>query len=78
MSNNHLLTNGHTTRIMLVRHGETAWNREERFRGRADVSLNETGLAQAQAPCAISIFEMNGREITLVSLNDTGHLFPGR
>jgi probable phosphoglycerate mutase len=37
------------TRIILVRHGETEWNRVERFRGRADVPLNETGLAQAEA-----------------------------
>jgi broad specificity phosphatase PhoE len=33
-------------RIILVRHGQTEWNRIERFRGRADVPLNETGLAQ--------------------------------
>ena len=37
------------TRIILVRHGETEWNRVERFRGRADIPLNETGLAQAKA-----------------------------
>jgi len=37
------------TRIILVRHGQTEWNRVERFRGRADVPLNSTGLAQAQA-----------------------------
>jgi broad specificity phosphatase PhoE len=36
------------TTIMLIRHGETAWNKEEIFRGRADVELNETGLRQAQ------------------------------
>jgi broad specificity phosphatase PhoE len=35
------------TRFILVRHGQTAWNREERFSGRSDVPLNETGLAQA-------------------------------
>jgi broad specificity phosphatase PhoE len=37
------------TMIILVRHGQTEWNRVERFRGRADVPLNETGLAQAEA-----------------------------
>ena len=38
-----------STSIILVRHGQTEWNRIERFRGRADVPLNETGLAQAEA-----------------------------
>ncbi len=37
------------TLIILVRHGQTEWNRVERFRGRADVSLNEAGLSQAEA-----------------------------
>jgi broad specificity phosphatase PhoE len=37
------------TCIILVRHGQTEWNRVERFRGHADVPLNETGLAQAEA-----------------------------
>ncbi len=37
------------TRIILVRHGETEWNRVERFRGRADVPLNQTGMGQAEA-----------------------------
>ncbi len=37
------------TTLVLVRHGETEWNRVERFRGRADVPLNETGRAQAAA-----------------------------
>ncbi len=37
------------TRIFLVRHGTTEWNREEVFRGRADCGLNDTGRAEAQA-----------------------------
>jgi broad specificity phosphatase PhoE len=37
------------TRIVLVRHGQTAWNRERRFRGQADVELDEFGLRQAEA-----------------------------
>lgn len=38
-----------TTTVVLVRHGQTEWNRVERFRGRADVPLNATGEAQAEA-----------------------------
>jgi len=37
------------TKIILIRHGQTAWNKEEIFRGRADVPLDEVGLRQAQA-----------------------------
>ncbi|MCS6906815.1 MAG: histidine phosphatase family protein [Anaerolineales bacterium] len=37
------------TRFILVRHGQTEWNRVERFRGQADVPLNEVGLKQAEA-----------------------------
>jgi broad specificity phosphatase PhoE len=37
------------TRVTLVRHGRTEWNRVERFRGRADLPLDETGMAQARA-----------------------------
>jgi broad specificity phosphatase PhoE len=32
----------------MVRHGETEWNRENRFQGHADPPLNEAGRAQAR------------------------------
>jgi broad specificity phosphatase PhoE len=38
-----------TTRIVLIRHGQTAWNREARFRGQSDVPLESFGLRQAEA-----------------------------
>ncbi len=37
------------TRIIIARHGETDWNVGEVFRGRLNVELNKTGLAQAEA-----------------------------
>ena len=37
------------TTLVLVRHGETDWNRDNRFQGHADPPLNETGRAQARA-----------------------------
>ncbi len=36
------------TRILLIRHGETAWNLSKVFRGTYDVPLNDTGRKQAQ------------------------------
>lgn len=40
------------TTIVLVRHGQTEWNRVERFRGRFDVPLNATGQKQAEQTAA--------------------------
>jgi broad specificity phosphatase PhoE len=36
------------TSVYLIRHGETAWNKEEIFRGRTDISLNEIGFREAE------------------------------
>jgi broad specificity phosphatase PhoE len=38
-----------SSRFILVRHGETEWNREDRMRGWLDVPLNERGRLQAAA-----------------------------
>ena len=36
------------TRIIAVRHGETAWNVDARIQGQLDIQLNDTGRWQAQ------------------------------
>jgi broad specificity phosphatase PhoE len=35
------------TRLYLVRHGETGWNRERRLQGTLDIPLNDVGIVQA-------------------------------
>ena len=35
-------------RIVLVRHGESQWNKENRFTGWTDVDLSEKGVQEAQ------------------------------
>ncbi len=37
------------TRVILIRHGQTAWNKEERVRGQVEVPLDAMGMAQAEA-----------------------------
>jgi len=37
------------TRVILIRHAETPWNRERRMQGHIDTLLSEAGRAQAAA-----------------------------
>ncbi|MGE0801478.1 MAG: histidine phosphatase family protein [Lautropia sp.] len=40
------------TVLLLIRHGETAWNHERRIQGQMDIALNAVGRAQAAAVAA--------------------------
>jgi len=40
-------------KLVLIRHGESTWNLENRFTGWTDVELTETGVAQARAAGAL-------------------------
>ena len=42
------MSHGEATRLIAVRHGETAWNVEARLQGQLDVPLNERGHEQAR------------------------------
>ena len=42
-------TRSSATRILLIRHGETDWNRVHRFQGRSDLPLNQRGRDEANA-----------------------------
>ncbi len=37
------------TRLFLIRHGQTAWNKKKRYQGQTNISLTQEGRKQAQA-----------------------------
>lgn len=49
VTQNTLRKQGMKKTFYIFRHGETDWNLERRNQGWSDISLNQTGLAQAQA-----------------------------
>lgn len=41
-----------TTTLCMIRHGETAWNAQQRIQGQLDIPLSALGVAQARAAAA--------------------------
>ncbi|HVX18281.1 MAG TPA: histidine phosphatase family protein [Acidimicrobiales bacterium] len=41
-----------TTRVLLIRHGQSEWNADGRWQGQADIELSDLGRAQAAAAAA--------------------------
>ncbi len=54
------------TELLLVRHGETDWNRDQRWQGHADPPLNELGRAQATALAEV----LAGEEVEAIYASD--------
>ncbi|MDQ1832863.1 histidine phosphatase family protein [Massilia scottii] len=54
------------TTIILIRHGETAWNAERRLQGHIDIALNDEGLRQAGALAEA----LEGEHIDLIVSSD--------
>ena len=42
------MSSAQVTRVLAIRHGETAWNVDTRIQGKLDIGLNEKGRDQAQ------------------------------
>ena len=51
-------------KIVLLRHGESAWNKENRFTGWTDVDLTEKGIAEANK--AGELLKENGFNTLLI------------
>ena len=57
---------GSSTRILAIRHGETAWNVDTRIQGQLDIPLNDTGLWQAERTAEALV----GEEIAVLYASD--------
>lgn len=55
-----------TTNILLIRHGETAWNAERRLQGHLDIALNQEGERQA----ALLAAALGGERIDTIVASD--------
>lgn len=61
-----------TTTLIVIRHGETFWNREHRIQGHLDSDLTPEGIAQAQA-CAMRLVDEHIDAVVASDLNRVQH-----
>ncbi len=59
-----------TTTLIVIRHGETFWNREQRIQGHLNSALTPEGIAQAEA-CAMRLAD---EQIDVVVASDLGRV----
>ena len=54
-------------RVLLLRHGRTAYNAEARFQGQTDIPLDEVGLGQAKRVADALAAELAGEPVRILS-----------
>jgi probable phosphoglycerate mutase len=62
-----------SVRLLLVRHGETVWNQENRWQGQADTPLSETGREQARR--LAQRLRAEGRPVRAIYASDLSRAF---
>lgn len=64
------------TKLVLVRHGESQWNKENRFTGWYDVDLSEKGVSEAKAAGKLLKEEGYSFDFAYTSCAETRYSYP--
>ena len=64
------------TKLVLVRHGESQWNKENRFTGWYDVDLSEKGVSEAKAAGKLLKEEGYSFDFAYTSVLETRYPYP--
>lgn len=59
------------TRVFLIRHGQSVWNKEMKYQGHSDIALTEEGIRQAH--CVAN--RLSGENIAAVYASDLSRAF---